>query len=150
MCRAAFSMIELIFVIVILGILAAVAIPKLSATRDDALVAKNINSVSVSINEIGAYAIAQGKVEADLSIMSNAVSSLVSAGLASLDIPNNAVDFKMGSTSDCIRVEINEGGGDANLSIIENNSLDSLCKQMQTVFDPSIYNIILTGARVVH
>ena len=150
MYKTAFSMIELIFVIVILGVLAAVAIPKLSATRDDALVSKSIRSISLSINEIGAYAVAQGKVEADLSVMSNGVSSLVSSGDASLDIANNAVDFKMGSTLDCIRVEINEGGGDANLSILENNSLDSLCKQLQTVFDPSVYNIKLTGAHIVH
>ena len=33
-------MIELIFVIVVLGILASVAIPKLAATRDDAIIAK--------------------------------------------------------------------------------------------------------------
>ncbi len=32
----AFTMIELVFVIVVLGILAAVAIPRLAATRDDA------------------------------------------------------------------------------------------------------------------
>ena len=38
--RNAFTMIELIFVIVILGILASVAIPKLAATRDDAHIAK--------------------------------------------------------------------------------------------------------------
>lgn len=34
--REAFSMIELIFVIVVMGILAAIAIPKLSLTRSDA------------------------------------------------------------------------------------------------------------------
>ena len=38
--RKAFTMVELIFVIVILGILASVAIPRLAATRDDAYIAQ--------------------------------------------------------------------------------------------------------------
>ena len=38
--KRAFSMIELVFVIVIIGILAAVAVPRLAATRDDAEITK--------------------------------------------------------------------------------------------------------------
>lgn len=38
--KSAFTMIELIFVIIVIGILASVAIPRLAATRDDAEVTK--------------------------------------------------------------------------------------------------------------
>ena len=38
--KSAFSMIELVFVIVIIGILAAVAVPRFAASRDDAEVTK--------------------------------------------------------------------------------------------------------------
>ena len=40
--RKAFTMIELVFVIVIIGILAWIAVPKLAATRDDATITKAI------------------------------------------------------------------------------------------------------------
>jgi len=46
MKRTAFTMIELVFVIVILGILAAVAIPKFAASRDDAQIAKGRSDVA--------------------------------------------------------------------------------------------------------
>ena len=54
MKRAGFTMIELIFVIVILGILAAVAIPKLSATRDDAMVSKEVSNLGTCVTDLGA------------------------------------------------------------------------------------------------
>ena len=38
--KKAFTMVELIFVIVVIGILAAIAVPKLAATRDDAEISK--------------------------------------------------------------------------------------------------------------
>ena len=44
--KKAFTMIELIFVIVVLGILAAVAVPRLAATRTDAEISKGIADIS--------------------------------------------------------------------------------------------------------
>lgn len=46
MNRKAFTMIELVFVIVVLGILAAIAIPRFAATRDDAQIAKGRSDVA--------------------------------------------------------------------------------------------------------
>jgi len=60
MKRSGFTMIELIFVIVILGLLAAVAIPKLAATRDDAKVSKILTELSTLKNDMSAYYSAQG------------------------------------------------------------------------------------------
>ena len=42
----AFTMVELVFVIVVLGVLAAVAIPKLAASRDDAVLVKGKSQIS--------------------------------------------------------------------------------------------------------
>ena len=43
--RLAFTMIELVFVIVVIGILAAIAVPKFAATRDDATITKAMATI---------------------------------------------------------------------------------------------------------
>ena len=74
--KKAFTMIEIIFVIVIIGILASVALPRLAATRDDALIAKNSEYIMGIMTEISTYIVAKGKSKDDLSEMSFLLESL--------------------------------------------------------------------------
>jgi prepilin-type N-terminal cleavage/methylation domain-containing protein len=69
--KYAFTMIELVFVIVIIGILAAVAIPKLAATRDDAKVANCLENITVFMRDISSYYTSQGKYALKIEEMSN-------------------------------------------------------------------------------
>lgn len=58
--KKAFTMIELIFVIVIIGILASIAIPKLAATRDDAAISACEGNIKVFIGDMKSYYTSKG------------------------------------------------------------------------------------------
>lgn len=73
----AFTMIELIFVIVILGILAAVAIPRLAATRDDAEIVKVATNITTLVQDVGGYYMSQAKFASDISAMTNVQNPII-------------------------------------------------------------------------
>jgi len=58
--KKAFTMIELIFVIVIIGILAVIAIPKLMANRDDAKKVVELNNIANCIRDISSSYTSRG------------------------------------------------------------------------------------------
>ena len=58
--KKGFTMIELIFVIVILGILASVAIPRLAATREDAEISAAVANLRTLLGDINSYYVVKG------------------------------------------------------------------------------------------
>lgn len=70
--RNAFTMIELVFVIVVLGILASIAVPRLVATKDDASAVTSATLLKDTIVQLTAYYTINGKLPTgDLKSQSN-------------------------------------------------------------------------------
>jgi prepilin-type N-terminal cleavage/methylation domain-containing protein len=69
--KKAFTMVELIFVIVIIGILSAVAIPRLAATRDDAKVSACTENITIFMRDVSVYYTSQGEYALDMKDMSS-------------------------------------------------------------------------------
>ena len=97
--KKGFTMIELIFVIVILGILAAVAIPKLAATRDDAEISKTASNIQTIISDLGSYYTSQGEFNNDVKKMSNVKTPVKAKDDECLEVrPGNNTTGEIGIT----------------------------------------------------
>ena len=114
--KKGFTMIELIFVIVILGVLASVAIPRLAATRDDAELSKAATNITIAVSDMAAYYTAQGEFDAtDLSKMTNA-----------LDVGTTKTqgEIKVGKKP-CATITVDNDNG---LIKIAKSETDAICK----------------------
>lgn len=147
MIRYAFTMIELIFVIIILGILAAVAIPKLSATRDDASISSTVQAIKASMVEITSYVTAKDVIDDDLSVMSNVLAGLSHRSIADITTARTAV-IKAGKTSNCATIEVVNSGRDENLTLQFGASTDPVCLGVQSKLSEN--NTQIKGRTIVH
>jgi prepilin-type N-terminal cleavage/methylation domain-containing protein len=125
MKRAGFTMIELIFVIVILGILAAVAIPKLAATRDDANIAKAATDVATALQDMGAYYTAQGSF--------GTVKEMTNVKMSSEGNLTTNPSYQVNSV-DCVDFNTSATAlADGNISVSFPASGNALCTKVQTM-----------------
>ena len=146
MKRAGFTMIELIFVIVILGILAAVAIPKLAATRTDAEVSKGASDLATVVTDIGSYYTAQGTF-ANLVDMTN-VKDFDST--AKLGTKADTANFQVGGV-DCVLFTLNGEITDGNITLSDVASVtNKACLGVQAAASDMIVEHVFGGTGVVY
>ena len=106
--KKGFTMIELIFVIVILGILASVAIPRLAATREDAEISAAVANLRTLVNDANAYYTVKGEFG---SVKWNEITNVPLKNSSGNPIGTNIgatekVNLAVGGDKDCIGLQL--------------------------------------------
>jgi len=112
-----FSLIELIFVIAILGIISAVAIPKLMDSRDNATVSSISQDVSTITNAIQSYSLSNGTI--------SKISDSVNINSKNWTISDSNVIYKVDGT-DCIKIAI----ANSKLDVTIDSNSTTLCQKI--------------------
>ncbi|MCV3377771.1 type II secretion system GspH family protein [Campylobacter lari] len=102
MMKKAFTIIELVFVVIILGVLAAVALPKFSTSKDEASTAQALGNLKIFINDISAYVLKNESLSS-IALMSN-VANVKNEDLSTLQNSTKELDFSVGNDEQCFKV----------------------------------------------
>ena len=119
--KKAFTMIELVFVIVVIGILASIAVPKFAATRDDAIISKARSDVAAMRSAISMQR-QKNILKGDFTdINASSVEALLQYGLDSRwSVSGSNFTFTLGSKTCVFEVSGNK------LMITETCTIDGL------------------------
>jgi len=144
--KKAFTLIELIFIIVIIGILSAVALPRLAGARDDALISKNSEYIMGIMTEISTYITARGESKNDLSEMSSILETLKTQDRILIDSANKSAKVKIGEDTSCITIDIDSTNTTELLkTIFSISTSDRVCKMVQLFIREKDYPLVVRG-----
>ena len=128
--KKGFTMIELIFVIVILGILASVAIPRLAGTREDAEISTAVANLRTLLGDAASYYVVKGGFgTAKWQEFTNV--PLDGAGSAAVDAAAATANLKVGGKN-CIGLRLVEKAGEVPAHIVFSTAAnaDDVCTRV--------------------
>lgn len=93
--RPGWTMIELIFILIVIGILAAIAVSKLTATRDDAKLSADVSNMNICIRSVAANYTATGVMNINLTSCNNVncYTIDINGSTMQVDINRSAADY---------------------------------------------------------
>lgn len=135
--KKGFTMIELIFVIVILGILASVAIPRLASTRADAEISAAIGNLRTLLSDASQYHVVAGQFGTatykDFTNvqLKNASGGQLEATTVAVNTQANAW-LPVGGVNDCIGIHFVDKAGNAPayIKFTGKNGASGICQQV--------------------
>ena len=134
--KKGFTMIELIFVIVILGILASVAVPRLASTREDAEISATVANLRTLVSDASSYYVANGTFEpkgkkANWRDITNVPLRTQGKTLVQGDTNTGTAVFLSASGTNCIKIQLRDRNGDRPAHIaVSIEGEDYICKEI--------------------
>ncbi|RXJ85270.1 type II secretion system protein [Arcobacter sp. CECT 8985] len=118
--KQAFSLLELVFVLVILALIGSYAIPKFMNTRDAALITTVKRDVTTILSSIQSQYLLDGKIED--------ISDSIKINSSSWYFENNSIIYKT-NNSNCITIYVDRASHKLKLNINETN--DNICSKLK-------------------
>ncbi|HJE66521.1 MAG TPA: prepilin-type N-terminal cleavage/methylation domain-containing protein [Campylobacter avium] len=151
--RKAFTVLELIFVIVILGILAAIALPRFSSSKDEAEISKALSNLKTMISDFNTYALKNDELS------STGVMSSISA-IENVDLNNislKEVNFKVSNDDECLKLIFMNESNILAFGIASNDNVKNLIQNLirlqnqaiDKAKDKSLQNQILSASNAL-
>ena len=128
--KKGFTMIELIFVIVILGILASVAVPRLAGTKADAEISAAVANLRTLVSDLNTYYVATGDISAATTW--NQITNVPLEGATAAAVSGSATAHLTVGGEDCIGVHIVAEAGDtpAYIKFTKKNDATGVCDKV--------------------